>query len=367
MQQHDALWFVHIGSRFLTAAHTSNVIKPSLGAENTFGYDGQYYFAVAADPVHAHDYIGDKSGIVYSRVFYPAVARATSLGSVSALPYALVVINLIAVLVGTGAVALWLVARGVSAWAALLFGLYPGLVLTVFRDLTEPLAFALAAVAVLVFDTSDRRRLAGSAVLFACAVLTRETIVPFALAGAAALALEDRGLGRRFRRAGWFVIATCSPLAVWRLIVTLWLGQQTQEVGHERGWILPLHGIWSWWPFDHTHWLIVLTVTLPALAAGAGAVALLRRRSCVVAAGLLLANVLLYVVWLPRSVYVDDPAAARAAIGVVLAAVYCLPAWWRRRTAARVLIGGGALALSILWYLAAAALLGQAGIGGITM
>jgi hypothetical protein len=32
-----------------------------------------------------------------------------------------------------------------------------------------------------------------------------------------------------------------------------------------------------------------------------------------------------------------------------------------------VLIGGGALALSILWYLAAAALLGQAGIGGITM
>jgi hypothetical protein len=367
MQEHDALWFVHIGSRFLTNAHTSHVIKPSLGAQNTFGYDGQYYFAVAADPVHAHDYIGDKSGIVYSRVFYPAVARATSLGSVSALPYALVVINLIAVLAGTAAVALWLVARSVSPWLALFFGLYPGLVLTVFRDLTEPLAFGLGALAVLAFDRRDVRRLAASAALFACAVMTRETLVPFALAGAAALALEDRGLERRFRRAGWFVIATCCPLVLWRLVVTFWLGQQTQEFGHERGWILPLHGIWSWWPFDHDHWLIVLTVTLPALAAGAGAVALLRRRSCVVAAGLLLANVLLYVVWLPRSVYIDDPAAARAAIGVVLAAVYCIPAWWRGRTAGRVLLGAGALSLSVLWYLAAAALLGQPGIGGITM
>jgi hypothetical protein len=365
--QHDALWFVHIGSRFLTAAHTSHVIRPSIGAQNTYGYDGQYYFAYAADPAHAHDYMGSRAGIVYSRVLYPAVARVASLGSLAALPYALIVVNLLAVLVGTAAVAWWLVKRGLSPWPAVLYGLYPGLIVTVFRDLTEPLAFGLAAVAMLVFDCQSRRRIVVTALLFSAAILTRETVVPFALAGAAGLALADRHRLRRWRRAAWFVAVTCGPLVLWRLVVMFWLGQQTQELGHERGWVLPLHGIWSWWPFDSEHWLIALTVTLPALVAAAGALVLLRRRSYVVPAALLLANVLLYVVWLPRAVYVDDSAASRAAVGVVLAALYCLPAWWSSATRGRVVVATGAFALSVGWYLAAAALLGQSGIDGITM
>jgi hypothetical protein len=362
LEQHDALWFVHIGSQFLSAAHTSHVIRPSLGAQNTLGYDGQYYFALAADPSHAHDYMGGQSGIVYSRIVYPVVARAASGGSVTALPYALLVVNLLAVLAGTAAVALWLVKRGFSPWPALLYGLYPGLVVTVFRDLTEPLAFALAALAVLAFDRARPRRLVLSAVIFALAALTRETVVPFALAGAATLVLDDR----RWRRAAAFAAATCGPLLVWRLVVKLWLGEPTQEVGHERGWVLPLHGIWSWWPFDRSHWLIALTVTLPALAAAGGALVLLRRRSAVVLAGLLLVNVLLYVVWLPRAVYIDYSAASRAAVGVVLAALYCLPAWWTDLRA-RVTIAAGAFALSIGWYLIAAALFGLGGINEITM
>jgi hypothetical protein len=145
----------------------------------------------------------------------------------------------------------------------------------------------------------------------------------------------------------------------------LWINHPTQEVGHERGWILPLHGIWSWWPFDRDHWLIVLAVTLPALAAGAGALVLLRRKQSLVPAGLLLVNVLLYVVWLPRAVYIDDSAASRAAVGVVLAALYCLPAWWRAPRG-RVVVATGALAFSVGWYLIAAVLLGVNGLQSIT-
>ncbi len=271
-------------------------------------------------------------------------------------------INLLAVLAGTVAVAVWLARRGFTPWGALLFGLWPGLVVSVFRDLTEPLAFGLAALAVLVFDRSRPRRVALSAILFALAVLTRETIVPFALAGAATFVVE----GRRWRRAAAFAVAACGPLIAWRIVVQLWIHQSTQEVGHERGWILPLHGIWSYWPFDHDHWLIVLAVTLPALAAGAGALVLLRERRSVVLAGLLLVNVLLYVVWLPRAVYIDQAAASRAAVGVVLAAVYCLPAWWSAARA-RLLVAAGAFAFSIGWYLVVAALLGGNGITAITM
>jgi hypothetical protein len=222
-----------------------------------------------------------------------------------------------------------------------------------------------------VFDKARSHRLVLSAVLLALAVLTRETIVPFALAGAAALALDDRRRlrtetwWRRWRRPALFAAATCGPLLLWRVVVTLWLNQPTQEVGHERGWILPLHGIWSWWPFDHEHWLIALTVTLPALVAGAGALVLIRHRQSLVPAGLLLVNLLLYSVWLPRAVYVDHPAASRAAIGIVLAAVYCLPGLWRA-VSGRVVVSAGALSLSIGWYLVTAALLGR-GIGNITM
>jgi hypothetical protein len=306
-----------------------------------------------------------REGVVYSRVFYPAVARLASAGSVTALPYAMLAINLVAVLAGTAAMARWLVKRGFSSWWAVVYGLSPGLVVTVFRDLTEPLAFGLAALAVLAFDSAKTRRLVLSAVLFALAVLTRETIVPFALAGAAALVLEDRRRWHSWRRAAAFAAATCGPLLVWRLVVMIWLNQPTQEVGHERGWILPLHGIWSWWPFDRDHWLIVLAVTLPALAAGTGALVLLRRRQSPVLAGLLLANILLYIVWLPRAVYIDDSAASRAAIGVVLAALYCLPAWWRARRDSLV-VAAGAVALSIGWYLIAAALLGVNGFQNIT-
>jgi len=371
LEQHGALWFVHIGSDFLSAAHTSDVIRPSLGAQNTFGYDGQYYFALAADPVHARDYMGGNAGVVYSRAFYPAVSRGVSFGSVAALPYAMLVVNLLAVLAGTVAVALWFVKRGFTPWPALLYGLFPGLVVSSFRDLTEPLAFGLAAVAALAFDRTRTRRLMLSALLFAHAVLTRETIVPFALAGAAALAFDDRRRVQsdrwwsRWWRAAAFAAGTCGPLLLWRLVVTFWIDQPTQEVGHERGWILPLHGIWSWWPFDRTHWLIVVAVTLPSLAAGAGALVLIRRRRCVVPAGLLLANVLLYVVWLPRAVNIDESAASRAAVGVVLAALYCLPAWWSA-SRARVAVAAGALAFSIAWFLLAAALLGVSGLHDIT-
>jgi len=373
VEQYGVLWFVHLGSDFLSSAHSSHVIRPSIGAQSTVGYDGQYYFAVAADPAHARDYIQGSAGVVYSRIFYPAASRAASLGSVRALPYAMLIINLLAVLAGTAAVALWFVKRGFSPWPALLYGLFPGLIFTAFRDLTEPLAFGLAALAVLTFDVKRTRRLVLSAVLFALAVLTRETIVPFALAGAAALALDDRhriqaGLWwQRWRRAVAFAAATCGPLLLWRLVVTIWINQPTQEVGHERGWFLPLHGIWSWWPFDTEHRLIVVAVTLPTLAAAAGALILLRRRRCLVLAGLLLVNVLLYVVWLPRSVYVDYAAASRAAVGVVLAALYCLPAWWRSAWRGRVVVAAGAFALSIAGYLIAAELFGLNGIRHITM
>jgi hypothetical protein len=288
MRQHDALWFVHIGRQFLLTGHSSTVIGPSLGWQSEVGYDGQYYFALAADPHHARDYMGGSAGFVYSRVLYPAVSWAASLGSLDALPYAMLIVNLVAAVVATLGVALWLRRHGAPAWPA---------------------------------------------ALFALAALTRETVLPFAAAAAAALVVADaRRTGRwrdwrAWRRGLFFGAAAVAPLLVWRVVIAGYVHQPTQERGGA-GWAVPFHGILSYWPWDPQHRVAVLTVVFPALAALAGALVLLWRGRARVAATLLVVNVLLFVVFLPKSVYVDYAAAARASIGVVLAALYCLPAWW---------------------------------------
>jgi len=57
IDQHGVRWFVHFGEQFLSTSTTSNVITPSLGAQSPVGYDGQFYYALAADPVHARFYL----------------------------------------------------------------------------------------------------------------------------------------------------------------------------------------------------------------------------------------------------------------------------------------------------------------------
>jgi hypothetical protein len=327
------------------------VLTPALGWQSQEGYDGQYYFAVAADPANAASYIGGNSGIVYSRVLYPAAARAAAAGSVETIPYAMLAINLIAVCLGSAALALWLRRVGAPEWPAAVFGLFPGVVFTVIRDLTEPLAFGLVAAGLLALDARRPVRVALACAIFALALLTRETIAPFALAAAAAVAFTgDRH--RRWLRGAAFLVGSFGPLVAWRAIVTAHLGQSTQELGGS-GWGVPFHGIFSYWPWDEQHRLIVLTVVLPSLTLAVAAVPLLRRRDARIAAALLIVNVLIYVVFLPDGVDVDYGAAGRAAIGVVFSAALCVPYWRPKRPRLRLLAVAAPLtfSLTIAWYL----------------
>jgi len=346
--QHDTLWFVHPGKVFVTTGHTSPFLS-HLRYDAKVGYDGELYFGLAADPRHAKDYIGPQAGVVYSRVGYPAVSYAVAGGQRSVLPGAMLAVNLVALLAATIAIALWLVRRGLPPWPAAFYGLYPGIIFTVFFDLTEPLAFAFATVGVLVLDTARPRRVALSALLLACAVLTRETTVPFALAAAATL-WSARAGARRWPSALAYLAATIVPLLVWRVFVGRFTHRPTQETTHTPYWYVPFRGFLDWRPLDGEHRLILLAIVLPAVVAGCAALVQLAGRRDPIAAGLLLLNVLLYVVYLPKGVYIDYPAASRAVIGVLVSALYCLPAWWRRGIALRTALAGEALAWSLAWF-----------------
>jgi hypothetical protein len=337
--QHDALWFVHTGRAFGTSAHSSPYLS-GLRQDAPVGYDGEFYFAVAADPTHAKDYLPGRAGIVYARIGYPALAYVLAGGSRAALPAVMLAINLAAVLVATFAIAAWLIRRGLSPWPAALYGLFPGVIFSVFFDLTEPLAFALVALAVLVLD----RRPWAAAALFGGAALTRETTVPFALAAAVAV---GRGA---WRRGVVFAAVTCGPLVLWRIAMQAYTNEATQETGHFPDWLIPFRGFWPGYPLDSPHRLIFFTIVAPGVIAALGGVVLLLRPRARLPAALLLVNVLLYLVFLPRGPYIDYPAAARSVIGILLAALYCLPWWWNRQWPVRLVLAGEAFAWSLPWY-----------------
>src|SRR4029450_2597304 len=71
------------------------------------GYDGQFYYFLAADPVHGKDYM-DAPGIIYSRIGYPITARALSGGNPVLVPYMMVLVNILAAV--PGILAVWLFA-----------------------------------------------------------------------------------------------------------------------------------------------------------------------------------------------------------------------------------------------------------------
>jgi hypothetical protein len=221
--------------------------------------------------------------------------------------------------------------------------------LSVLRDLTEPLAFGLAAFALLVFDARSKWRLLGSGALFGLAMLTRETVALFPAILALALLV---GVGTSFEwkiRLRWsnlarsiaFAELAFAPLLLWRHIVATHLPHKMiQEpfvggehhvagVGGAAGSaltaLLPFHAIAKQWPWNGDNVTDLLTVFLPALVWSAIALVVLRRKPTMLGPLFILANVAVFVVFLPTPIAVDYGSLGRASLGVLLGVFITLP------------------------------------------
>jgi hypothetical protein len=147
------------------------------------GYDGQFYYRFAIDPVNWHL---TAYGITidhpyrYTRIGYSVAAWLLSLGGhASALPLVLVLVNLLCV-----AAMAWLgglLAResGRHALWGLLFAAYFGLAVSVGRDTSEPLADACLLGGLLCHR---HRRFVLAGLLIAYAVFTNEPVLVFPIA-----------------------------------------------------------------------------------------------------------------------------------------------------------------------------------------
>jgi hypothetical protein len=106
-------------------------------------------------------------------------ARLLALGQTSLIPWALIILNILAISGGSYVTEEILVELGASRWYALVYGLYGSQLVGLRTVLNEPLAHALIQLAILAWI---RRRLIWSALFFGLAALTKEIALIFLVA-----------------------------------------------------------------------------------------------------------------------------------------------------------------------------------------
>jgi hypothetical protein len=155
--------FADMGSNFATQSTASPYLglrDPAYVAhppQQPGGFDGQFAYYLAVDPVHAVGYMGYPF-IRYRRVLYPGLVYIVALGQPGAVPAALVLVNIAAIAAGSGILAFYLAAMGAPPWLALLYGLGPGAVSVVLNDLSEGVEWGLISAGLVLYLLGGRRR-----------------------------------------------------------------------------------------------------------------------------------------------------------------------------------------------------------------
>lgn len=333
----DVRSLVHVGQHFIDlqkgtpyAIHLPRGFPVYTDGQSD-GYDGQWVYYIARDPLNAY-HVLDSPSYRYGRILLPLVARLVAAGRESAIPGALLGINFFWIVFGTGALAFWLRRRGQPALLSLAYGLYPGLFVVLQFDLTEAMAYGLVAVGAVLLDVGGPRRRLWAGITFGLAALTRDLAVLFGAGFALATLLEGDWaapwrprLRANLAPALELGLPAVAPLAAWLLFVDRWLGGVGPAVAPLEK--LPFLGLLHWAAagLSPPQSMNVELVAVPAAICGAVCLWALYRRMLSPEWLVLALNVLI-VIFMTRYQWVDFTAAGRAATGVTLAALLYTPA-----------------------------------------
>ncbi len=165
--------FILVGRHFATPSQ----LPAGIPVAPTYGYDGQFYYRLALNPVNfSHVAYGIRMDqpYRYMRIGYPWLTWLVSLGQHFLVPVMLVLVNIAAI--GAMGYLGGMFARqgGRHALAGLVLPAYFGLLTSLSRDTAEPLA-AACLLAGLLAVRARRPLLAG--LLLAYGALTRETVM----------------------------------------------------------------------------------------------------------------------------------------------------------------------------------------------
>jgi hypothetical protein len=325
---HSSRDFVHVGTHFLAQSNASPaILNGPVHPDHPFGYDGQTFYYLALDPMAARYYM-DYPSYRYTRIVYPLAARAVAMGDPDKVPRSLVTLNLLGIAIGTFFLALWLRRRRTSPWLAAVYGLYPGLLLSLERACADALAYGIVAAAVYLQDFGGTRRLILSGAVFGIAALTRETTIIFPavyLIGHVVELRQGRPASTSLDTAAFGLFALV-PLGAYKLFLWHWLGRSELPIWGFSFETKPLAGLAYWVTrgLDESQKADLAMVVAPGLIALLVAVwsAAHRPKAELI---ILMLNATVLVVFAGPQVYVQVISLGRVAIGVVLAAVVAVP------------------------------------------
>jgi hypothetical protein len=230
----DPKVFVTLGECFSVCAGLDGNDCP----EGTEGYDGQFGYHIARDPIDSPDCL-DVPAYRMQRILLPALGYVFSLGQDALIPWVFVIVNLIALVTGTALLEDLLVKLGVSRWFALSYGLFIGVFMAVRLSTTEALAYGLV-IAAIWFERRDQ--LWFSAIMLALAGLAKEMTGVFAAGYLLYFALHRRWIDMLR-----LSIIAGGPFVIWQIVLYGWLGQFGLGSGGALATsfeIIPYNGVW---------------------------------------------------------------------------------------------------------------------------
>jgi hypothetical protein len=218
----DAKAFVTLGSCFLQCTGHDGEdcnVPDEASLDEQFaieGYDGQFNYFIARDPSQAPPCI-DVPAYRYQRILLPILGRALAVGNESIIPWAFVLINGLALVIGTRLLEDLLVAEGRKFWFALSYGLYFGVVIATRFSTSEPLAYGLVIAAMWAHHKKNSWL---TAIFLGLAGLSKETTGLFA-AGFIFWYAANRRWGDVLR----LIVLAGLPFIAWQLYLYDWLGE----------------------------------------------------------------------------------------------------------------------------------------------
>jgi len=324
---HNFRDFATVGELFITKSEVSPVIKKDPSFNYLYGgYDGQFVYFIALDPLNARYYV-DLPSYRYTRILYPITARILAFGIPEFISFTLVLTNILAIAAGTFLIAQWFRKKGLSVWLSLVYALYIGQFYAFTHDLTEVMAYSLV-VGGIYFYNQTPRKLWISALLFALAGLTRETTLVFPVILAIWLFWEELktspGKRGRLLLRPFIIGSAVVPTILWQGFLYLWLGNigLSSGTGLEK---IPFIGLINLFPWSGYVIQVIIFAVIPGLICFGAGVRYLLQGSREAQVVLLLINVVLFIFLLPQESLVELRAASRIMMGVVVSAIFCLP------------------------------------------
>lgn len=298
----NPLWFMWIGERYA-----------ELQPDGRTGYDGQFIYYIAQDGMAAIPHL-DNPPYRLQRILLPVLVWLFSLGNAGWMPWVLIAVNLAALLATTWMLAQWVAFQKLSVWYAAIYPLFVGTLLAYSRNLTEPVAFCLAALG---FISWSRQRYLVAVVALASAALAKELALLFVLGLALSAAVQ-----RQWKQTVLALTASL-PLIFWDLY--LWRLFHTVPITAGPALeLIPLAGIVPHLTSEPGRLTALVSVGYPALFLLVVAAYGLTSKPAAAALWVLLLNCIVTVL-LPIGVYDHIMHAGRNASGMVLATIFSLP------------------------------------------